>query len=182
MQLHTWRFYCLDKSADQRKKRPPKNTKLLINRLLQFICKVDSRYGTKCVLVFAEQIAKQNKTREKKLCASHCLPVVQSRRDRLFCLSCRVYQVVQAALRTENKEEKKNTNYYIIVNYFLFFCRFCVRFAWVNNEDANYFMKSSQKRFESDTGCPHTGHRNWLQFCRIFVSAGNFSNEQIAGA
>lgn len=46
-----------------------KNTKLLINRLLQFICKVDFKYGTKCfvavvVVEFGETV-ERNETQQR---------------------------------------------------------------------------------------------------------------------
>lgn len=61
----------------------------------------------------------------------------------------------------ERERREKNTNYYIIVN---FFYSLFVKFASLQ------ITKSFQKRFESKSGCHDTGHHNWLQFCRICFS------------
>lgn len=83
----------------------------------------------------------------------------------------------------EEEEEKKKKTQIITLSLIIYNFFFLVVFVYASlGRTINArITKSSQKRFESDTGCPHTGLHNWLQFCRIFVSAGYFSNEQMAG-
>lgn len=99
---------------------------------------------------------KERNTKKKK-CASHCLPVVQSRPDRLSFPFCRVYQVVQAVLR-ERAKRRKNTNYYIIVNFVFLLC--CINYytlmlVHANNEMRIIKLKKNKNTFRRGTKrCP----------------------------